>query len=310
MTVNTHQTADHQATELNIAHGKWSARIALRGAALAHLSAGDTQIVSSDWLNSADWFAGSTLAPWVNRLDAGTWQFNGKALHAPINDKDNNCANHGLVFDRIFEVVQKSDSQVELSTLIHDETAYPFEVRLSVFYELTEFGLRSVITAENIGSSKAPFAAGTHPYFVTDPASELALDAFEEFEVDNRMLPISRKLATTPGAQSRIIRVNNPADFTDTCFGGLTRYAEGFAQSKLTRPLSNERVIVFQSQEFSYLQVFTLMGTDFAGDNTLLALEPQSAPANAFNTSDGLVWLESGQTWSGTWGVDIEELTE
>jgi aldose 1-epimerase len=52
------------------------------------------------------------------------------------------------------------------------------------------------------------------------------------------------------------------------------------------------------------------MGTDFAGDNTLLALEAQSAPANAFNTGDGLVWLEPGQIWSGTWGIDIEEVAE
>ena len=310
MTVNTHPNAQPTAAELTISHGKWSARIATSGAALVHLSAGDTQIVSSDWLNSADWFAGSTLAPWVNRLDAGAWHHERRTLRAHINDKDNNCANHGLVFDRVFQVVQMSDSQLELSTVIHDDAAYPFEVRLTVFYELTEFGLRSVISAENIGDSTAPFAAGTHPYFVTDPASELVLEAHEEFEVDGRMLPIGRKVATTPASESRVIRVNDPEDYTDTCFAGLTRYAEGFAQSTITRPLSNERVTVFQSQDFSYLQVFTLLGTDFAGDNTLLALEAQSAPANAFNTGDGLVWLEPGQIWSGTWGIDIEEVAE
>ena len=308
--MNTHQTAQPHAAVITLSHGQWSARISTVGAALVHLSADGTQIVSSDWLNSADWFAGSTLAPWVNRLDAGTWKHNGQELRAPINDKDNHCANHGLVADHIFEVVQKSSSEVELSTLIHDETAYPFRVLLSVNYELTEDGLSSRISAKNLGSGKAPFAAGTHPYFVTDPASELVLEAQEEFEVDARMLPIGRKPATAQQSESRTVRVNNPADFTDTCFTGLTRHAQGFSQATLTRPLSNERVIVFQSQEFSYLQVFTLMGTDFAGDNTLLALEPQSAPANAFNTGDGLVWLESGQTWSGAWGVKIEELTQ
>ena len=310
MTVNSHQSAEPKAAEITITHGKWSARIALRGAALLQLSAGETQIVSSAWPDSDDWFAGSTLAPWVNRLDAGTWAHDGQTLHAPINDKDNNCANHGLVFDNIFEVVQKSQSELELSTFINDDAVYPFELRLSVFYELTEYGLRSVISAENIGTSNAPFAAGTHPYFVTDPASVLTLDAYEEFEVDERMLPTGKTLATKQGSEARSIRLNESEDFTDTCFGGLTRYAEGFAQCAITRPLTNQRVVVFQNQEFSYLQVFTLMGTDFAGGNTLVALEPQSAPANAFNTGDGLVWLEPGQTWSGTWGVDIEEVSE
>jgi aldose 1-epimerase len=56
--------------------------------------------------------------------------------------------------------------------------------------------------------------------------------------------------------------------------------------------------------------VFTLMGNDFAGGNTLVALEPQSSPANALNTGDGLVWLEPGQVWSGRWGVDIEEVSK
>lgn len=298
------------SSEITISHGKWSARIALRGAALLQVKAGKTQIVTNDWPNSADWFAGSTLAPWVNRLDAGAWVHNGQTLHAPINDKDNNCANHGLVHDHIFEIVEKTESSIQLQTLIHDHAAYPFEVRLGVYFELTEFGLRSVISGENTGNSRAPFAAGTHPYFVTDAGSELALDAYEQFEVDDRMLPVGRTLSTTTGSESRTIRLNNPDDFTDTCFGELTRYAEGFAQAFITRPNTNERVTVFQNQDFGYLQVFTLMGTDFAGGNTLVALEPQSAPANAFNTGDGLVWLEPGQIWSGTWGVDIEEVAE
>lgn len=104
--------------------------------------------------------------------------------------------------------------------------------------------------------------------------------------------------------------VKSPDAFTDTCFGGLTRYAEGIAQCAITRPDTNQRVTVFQNQDFSYPQVFTLMGTDFAGGNTLVALEPQSSPANVLNTGDCLVWLEPGQTWSGTWGVDIEEVSE
>ena len=308
--MSTHPNTQPKSDDLTISHGKWSARIATRGACLLDLVAHETQIVSSDWLNSSDWFAGTTLAPWVNRLDAGTWKHNGQKLIAPINDKDNNCANHGLVFDDIFEVVRKSASELQLSTVIQDDSAYTFEVRLNVFFEVSERGLRSVISAENIGSTSAPFAAGTHPYFVTDPASVLKLNAQQEFEVDERMLPIGKTLATAPGSELRAIALNNPDDFTDTCFGGLTRFSEGFARSTITRPLSNERVIVFQNEAFSYLQVFTLMGTDFAGSNTLVALEPQSAPANAFNTGEGLVWLEPGQIWSGTWGVDIEELVE
>ena len=308
MTVN--QQAASNRSAVAIAHGKWSALISLRGAALLQLSAGNTKIVTNDWPNSDDWFAGSTLAPWVNRLDAGTWVHNGQTLHAPINDAKNNCANHGLVHDHIFEIVQKTESSIELSTLIHDSAAYPFEVKLNVYYELTEYGMSSIISAKNVGTQRAPFGAGVHPYFVSDPDSILTFDAYEQFEVDERMLPSTKTLATNPGSETRTIRLNNKDDFTDTCFGGLTRYAKGFAQAFITRPSTSERVTVFQNQELGYLQVFTLMGNDFAEGNTLVALEPQSSPANALNTGDGLVWLEPGQVWSGRWGVDIEEVSK
>jgi aldose 1-epimerase len=47
--------------------------------------------------------------------------------------------------------------------------------------------------------------------------------------------------------------------------------------------------------------VFNLQPED--SEDGFLALEPQTCPANAFNSGEDLIWLESGQTWSASWGV-------
>jgi aldose 1-epimerase len=39
----------------------------------------------------------------------------------------------------------------------------------------------------------------------------------------------------------------------------------------------------------------------------LVAIEPQTAAANALATGDGLIWLESGETFTGSWGIEVRE---
>jgi aldose 1-epimerase len=45
----------------------------------------------------------------------------------------------------------------------------------------------------------------------------------------------------------------------------------------------------------------------FPGRELAIAIEPMTAPANAFNSGAGVRWLEHGQSWSATWGVRYSE---
>ena len=56
---------------------------------------------------------------------------------------------------------------------------------------------------------------------------------------------------------------------------------------------------------FPWLQVFTAIAED-RKDEVGIAVEPMSCPADAFNTGDGLVVLEPGEEWTGTWGISPE----
>ena len=49
-----------------------------------------------------------------------------------------------------------------------------------------------------------------------------------------------------------------------------------------------------------------IVPVDTPGGPTLgraVAVEPMTAPANAFNTGAGLRWLEPGETWTVRWGI-------
>lgn len=55
---------------------------------------------------------------------------------------------------------------------------------------------------------------------------------------------------------------------------------------------------------FGYVQAFTT--TDFVTDRgtvTAVAVEPMTAPADAFNSGQGLRWLERGEVWEAGWGI-------
>jgi aldose 1-epimerase len=63
-------------------------------------------------------------------------------------------------------------------------------------------------------------------------------------------------------------------------------------------------VTLWGDESFGWTQVFTAKGEDdFTGGVRGIAVEPMSCPANAFNSGEGLVVLEPGQSWTGTWGI-------
>jgi aldose 1-epimerase len=54
-------------------------------------------------------------------------------------------------------------------------------------------------------------------------------------------------------------------------------------------------------ETFRYLQVFT--PDDLAGGVPAVAVEPMTCAPDAFNSTAGLIVLEPGGTWAGSWGI-------
>lgn len=95
-------------------------------------------------------FFGSTLAPWPNRLANHSYEFQGKRYQTPNVDQDGN-SNHGLVFNRAFEVNEHSDDSISFGYKFGSDESYPFPIDLKITYQLFDSGLRVSAIATNNG---------------------------------------------------------------------------------------------------------------------------------------------------------------
>ena len=94
----------------------------------------------------------------------------------------------------------------------------------------------------------------------------------------------------------------------DSGYGGVGIH-NGTVVHTVTAP-DGSRTEVWGDQNFRYAQVYTPRNFPRSTGTTAnpapgqaVAIEPMTAPANAFNTGEGLRWLEPGETWRLQWGV-------
>lgn len=273
-----------------------TASVSPTGATLTQLVINDLQVVahaSVDDVKNA--FAGVTLAPWPNRLAGAAWNHDGQEFVAGINDPKGN-ANHGLVFNRSFTIKTQTKESVVLACRLSQDPAYPFDVEIQVSYKLTGAQLDASISATNLGEQKAPIAFGTHPYLQVAPKSKITINAATQATNDVNQIPIGTKPAV------EIVGKEFESLLLDDCFSDLARDASGIATTKIRNP-DGTNFLLWQDQVFKYLMVYT--------HPTLgIALEPQTAPANALNSGVDLTWLQAGEAITGSWGIRVNSDNE
>jgi aldose 1-epimerase len=255
---------------------------------------------------------GIVLAPWPNRVEDGIWFLDGKRQHLDITEPMRHNAIHGLLRNTAYRVVNRSESAVTLAATVFPQHGYPFMLDTSVRYELVDDGLTVTHEFHNVGEAKAPVAVGTHPFLrVGDEPVEdlvLTLSAGTRFETDERLIPI----AENPVDGTRFdlrggVRVGDL--YLDDAFGAVT-HSGGESVSTLTAP-DGRFVQLWQDENCTFVQVFTTRKFPKNGGLGLaVAVEPMTAAPNAFNTGEGLTWLEPDEHWSVTWGIRYSGVIE
>lgn len=302
-------SANHSAATIALSDetGLWQAQVNPLGAALISLTRDGHAVVTPAKTSAFNSYSGVTLAPWPNRLAAGTWSYEGQTLQAKINEPARNNALHGLVHDRVFTVVRQGPASVEFSIRLGTDPVYPFDVEVLVNYELTPYGLTVKLGAVNHTSDKTvPFGAASHPYFVTELNSQLSLPAETVITADANLIPVGTAPAGTVGLErDQQVPVSELA--LDHCFTDLVLTVGDVAVTTLSRPDLGGNIAIWQSKEFTHLMVFTLFAHLTGQDVGPVAIEPQTCNANALQTGEGMVWLKPGQVWEASWGVEFEE---
>jgi aldose 1-epimerase len=246
--------------------------------------------------------SGIALAPWPNRVRAGRWQLDGVVQQLDITEPSRGGALHGLLEFTEYEVRERTDATLTLGAIIHPQHGWPFLLDTWVRFELAPDGLTVTHGARNLSTRRAPYAAGTHPYpriGAFDVAElELRVPADEYLEVDERLDPVEWR-PVSGGTDLRAgVRVGELG--LDTAFRGL-RPADGVTAT-LTAPDSS-RLEVWQDDDWRYLQVFTTsVFPRTSGPGTAVAIEPMTAPPDALNSGDDLIWLDPEASYEGRWG--------
>lgn len=254
--------------------------------------------------------AGLTLAPWPNRVLDGKFTFDGVEHELEITEPARNNASHGLVRRREWDLVRHTDSLVELSIEIGDEPGWGFPMKFGAIYELSENGLTVVHAATNTGSTAAPYGFGMHSFVrvgdvpLDDCTLEIHVGVRAELDPD-RLVPVGPPVPVD-GTQFDFSEPRRLADvWLDTPFSEISRDPDGKARYILRAPDGNGTVL-WADESLDWVQVFTAdpeKGQGYPDRGRALAIEPMSCPANAFNSGTGLVTLEPGQTWFGSWGI-------
>ena len=249
--------------------------------------------------------SGIVLAPWPNRIAQATWTLDGETQNLDITEPDAGNAIHGLLRNTGYRMTDRTPSAVTLAAPIFPQHGYPFLLHTSVRYELEPDGLRVTHGVVNNSAAKAPVALGAHPYLragtalvgtltITSPGSTY-------YEVDAAQIPTAEVDVTGTDYDLRTGRVLSEVTL-DTGYGGLSA-EDGAFRHRLASP-GGEAVELWADLDFAYAQVFTLphyAGLD--GPELAVAIEPMTAPANAFNSGEGLRWLEPGEEWTASWGI-------
>ncbi|MBN9605990.1 MAG: aldose 1-epimerase family protein [Actinomycetales bacterium] len=287
--------------------GSVEAEVATVAAALCALTVGGAALVEPIPRGSTPPFGtGTVLSPWPNRVRDGRWELDGQEQVLDLTERERGNALHGLLRHADYVVRERTASSVTLGALIAPQHGWPFLLDTWVSYELVDDGLRVRHGVTNLADRSAPYAIGTHPFLrVGDtPVEELTLTAPAPrfVEVDERLNPVG--VAPVAGTARDLTGGSRVGDLDlDTAYAGV-EHRDG-ASAWLTAP-DGARTELLQDPDWSYLQVFT---TDLYPDQTdghrrrAVAVEPMTAPPDALNSGEGLVWLEPGSSWSGGWGL-------
>lgn len=155
------------------------------------------------------------------------------------------------------------------------QAVYPFDFKLAFTYQIKGNSLEIVQEYTNLGDEPMPFASGLHPYFLAADKTNL------RFEI--------------PGMQYRDHNTHQKGYFTgvfdptldeiDVSFDELTGLA-----ATVTDEARGLRLTVSYNSSYGKLVFWTLKGKNF------YCLEPWTAPRNAINTGEHLIYLQPGAT--------------
>jgi aldose 1-epimerase len=248
---------------------------------------------------------GQVLLPWPNRIEDGSYEFDGERHQLPIDDPEEQDAIHGLVRWAAWDVGERDADRVVMEHMLHPRPGYPFSLAVRIEYRLSETGLRVSTTATNLGPKPCPYGCGAHPYLWPGTTAVdsliLRVPGRTVLRSDDRGIPID---AVPVEGTDYDFRRGQPIGTTrlDHAFTDLEREGDGVAHVSLRDLEDGAELTLWVDEAYPYLMIFT--GDPLADvDRHSLAVEPMTCPPNAFRSGEALTRLDPGGSITTCWGI-------
>lgn len=276
---------------VRLSAGRYAAAVDLRGAALAELTLDGRPLVLPRVGASPSEFRGAVLVPWPNRVLGAAYEWRGAAYELVMNEPELGHALHGLVLDLPFTVSHADTASVEVAAQLPPSPGYAGQLDVRVTYALhPDDGLTWTITSTNRSDTPLPYAAGFHPYLVagTGTADDWTLDlaVSQRITVDETYFPTG--VAEETSYQAEPLR-------GVTLDHAFRRAGQAPTLATLRSP-AGEGVEVLADPQCTWVQVYTGDGPGL--QRRAVAIEPQTAPPDAFRSGIDVVELAPGATHS------------
>lgn len=283
--------------------GPYQAVITESGASLRELTHDGRPLVLSHGADEpAPAAFGHLLVPWPNRIDRGRYEYGGSAHRLDVSEPARDNAIHGLVRWASWRAAEHEPDRVRLTHRLLGTAGYPFRLDLEAEYRLDADGLHVRMTARNAGTRTAPYGHGAHPYLtVGEPidACTVTIGADRYQPVDERMIPSGPSLDVT-GTHYDLRKGPVLSDRTiDNAFTGLSR--DGAGRVWVILAGSARTVRLWADEAHPWMMIYT--ADSAPPPRSGLGVEPMTCPPNAFASGEGVVDLEPGAEFHGTWGI-------
>jgi aldose 1-epimerase len=271
---------------IRLESGDWSATVlpSLGGALLNLDYAGQpvlrpTQPGTTDILQTACF----PLVPYANRIAGGHFEFGGRAVDLPVQDRFSPHALHGDGWLRAWSVEKAGEGHAVLR-LSGGGDHWPWPWRADQTLKLDEEGLRVTLSVTNLAEEVAPVGLGLHPYFHRSEDARLTLKTGGVWLTDESQIParLAEPAALVDWSSGRDL---TGAPFVDHAYADWSRKAwiDG----------AGRRVEMTASEACRWVQVYA------PHDENFLCVEPVTHRPDALNAppgeATGMTTLQPGQ---------------
>jgi aldose 1-epimerase len=295
--------------QFEIQSGDQRATIVEVGGGIREYLVGDRPVLDPYPLHmQCDGAHGAPLIPWPNRLGDGRYRFDDVDYQVALTEPAKQNAIHGFLRWRPWQPVEQQAHRIVMGSRLYPLMGFPFTLDLTIAYELGDEGLGVSTTATNLGDRACPYGCGQHPYL--SPGDGLIDECTLQLEAETRILTDNERQLPTGSEPVE----GTPYDFRaarrlgdqkiDSAFTDLVRDGQGLAWARLSAP-DGMQAELWVDGHYPIIAIYT--GDTLGADRQRrgMGTEPMTCPPNGFQTGEGLVRLEPGESVTTTWGVRL-----